>query len=104
MAEAAIYVAIAAAVASGVQTQQSGERQTRRSERALVRQKKKSSIARSAAASERLAGQQRANEMRQKKPDSQAVLAKAKQKRQQGETYQSGTGGVNILRGTRYLG
>lgn len=104
MADAALYVAIAAAAASGVQTHQSGERQDRRSKRALVRQKKESAVARSAAASERLAGQQRAKEMRQRKPDSQAILAKAKQKRQQGETYQSGTGGVNILRGTRYLG
>ena len=104
MADAALYVAIAAAVASGVQTQQTGERTSRRSERALVRQKKKSAIARSAVASERLASQQRAKEMRQEKPDSQAILAKAKQKRQQGETYKSGTGGVNILRGTRYLG
>tara|TARA_R100001440_G_scaffold70663_1_gene93183 strand:+ start:448 stop:768 length:321 start_codon:yes stop_codon:yes gene_type:complete len=100
-------LAVAAFIASAAGTVSSirqGEKQAERSRRALREQKATQAVARSAAASERLAQSSEAKRMRKRKPNTAAIMARARQRRMSGETFLSGNQGTSMTGSTRYLG
>ena len=101
-----VQLAIGALIAgaSMVSARQQGKRQERQAKRALRQQEQAQRQARSAASSERLAQAAEAKKMRQRKPNTAAILAKARQKRMSGETFLTGPAGVSPLGQTNYVG
>jgi Flp pilus assembly protein TadB len=102
MAEIAFAAVMAAASAMSARNQ--GKRQKRASDRAMKRQEEAQAVARSAAASERLAQASESKRMRQRQPNTAAILAKARSKRMAGETFLTGSQGRGMMGSTRYLG
>lgn len=81
-----------------------GRRQEKMQKEALRRQEQAQAVARSAAASERLAQAAEAKRMRQRKPDASKIMARARGQRMAGETFLTGPAGVQPLGATRYVG
>jgi len=102
MAEIAFAAVMAGA--SMLSTRAQGKRQKRASDRAMKRQDQAQAVARSAAASERLAQAAESKRLRKRKPDTAAILAKAQSKRMAGETFLTGSQGRGMMGNTRYLG
>ena len=99
-------IAAAAIIAAFSAQQQSvqGRRQRRVQKQAMKKQEQAQSTARSAAASERLSQVAEARDMRQRKPNTAAIMAKARQRGMAGETFLTGSQGAGSLGQTRYLG
>jgi uncharacterized protein HemX len=97
------YVALAVALAGAASSYGQGKRQERQAKRSMQRQEQQQAVARSAAASERLAQATEAKEMRKRKPNTAAIMAKARQKRMSGETFLTGPAGVSPLGQTNYV-
>jgi hypothetical protein len=97
-------VALVTALAGTATSIQQGRRQERQAKRALERQERAQSVARSASASERLAQAAESKRMRQRKPDASKIMAQARQKRMAGETFLTGPAGLKPLGSTRYVG
>lgn len=70
----------------------------------MKRQEQAQAVARSAAASERLAQLAEAKQMQQRKPDSSKIMARARGQRMASETFLTGPAGVQPLGATRYVG
>lgn len=98
------YAALAIALAGTATSFQKGRRQERQAVRAEERQEQAQSVARSAAASERMAQAAESKRMRQRKPDASRIMAKARQRRMADETFLTGPAGVQPLGSTRYVG
>jgi len=81
-----------------------GRRQEKMQEASLTRQEQAQAVARSAAASERLAQVAEAKQMQQRKPDASKIMARARGKRMANETFLTGPAGVQPLGSTRYVG
>ena len=107
MADPGTALAIASISLSGAQmyeAREQGERQKESAKRALQAQKATQAVARSSAASERLAQSAEARRRRQRKPNTAAIMARAKQRRMSGETFLSNQQGMGMLDRSRYLG
>ena len=102
MAEVAFAAFLAAVSARQQHTQ--GKKQERLQKQAMKRQEQAQAVARSATASERLSQGAEAREMRKRKPNTAAIMAKARQRRMAGETFLTGSQGAGSLGQTRYLG
>jgi len=98
------YAALAIALAGTATSFQKGRRQERQAVRAEERQEQAQSVARSAAASERMAQAAESKRMQQRKPDASRIMAKARQRRMADETFLTGPAGVQPLGSTRYVG
>ena len=81
-----------------------GRRQEKMQKASMKRQEQAQAVARSAAASERMSQAAEAKRMRQRKPDASKIMAKARGKRMEGETFLTGPAGVQPLGSTRYVG
>jgi hypothetical protein len=81
-----------------------GRRQEKMQKEALRRQEQAQAVARSAAASERLAQAAEAKRMRQRQPDASKIMSRARSRRMAGETFLTGAGGMNPLGSTSYVG
>jgi hypothetical protein len=81
-----------------------GRRQEKMQKASMKRQEQAQAVARSAAASERLAQAAEAKRMRQRKPDASKIMARARGQRMAGETFLTGPAGVQPLGATRYVG
>ena len=92
------------AAASAQQQRVQGKRQERMQKEAMKRQEQAQAVARSATASKRLAQAAETREMRKRKPNTAAIMAKARQRRMAGETFLSNQQGMSMLDRTRYLG
>jgi len=102
MAEVA-FAAFLAAVSARQQHVQ-GRKQEKLQKQAMKKQEQTQAVARSEAASKRLSQAAEAREMRKRKPNTAAIMAKARQRRMAGETFLSGPQGQGMLDKTRYLG
>jgi len=98
------YAALAIALAGTAVSAQKGRRQERQAVRAEERQEQAQSVARSAAASERMAQAAESKRMQQRKPDASRIMAKARQRRMADETFLTGPAGLQPLGSTRYVG
>lgn len=98
------YVALAVALAGTAASAKQGRRQAKMQEASLKRQEQTQAVARSAAASERLAQLAEAKQMQQRKPDSSKIMARARGQRMASETFLTGPAGVQPLGATRYVG
>lgn len=81
-----------------------GRRQEKMQEASLTRQEQAQAVARSAAASERLAQVAEAKQMQQRKPDASKIMARARGQRMASPTFLTGPAGVQPLGATRYVG
>ena len=107
MADPLTILAVASLVTATAGTASSirqGKKQAERSRRALREQKATQAVARSSAASERLAQSAEAKRMRKRKPNTAAIMARARQRRMSGETFLSGNQGTSMTGSTKYLG
>tara|TARA_R100000734_G_C3309192_1_gene99855 strand:+ start:1205 stop:1513 length:309 start_codon:yes stop_codon:yes gene_type:complete len=92
------------AAASARQQHVQGRKQERMQTEAMKRQEQAQAVARSATASERLRQDAEARQMRKRKPNTAAIMSKARQRRMAGETFLSNQQGMSMLDRTRYLG
>ena len=99
-----IFATLAAAALSTTSAQRQGAKQRKAQRKALASQKQAEGEARSAAASERLAQASEARQMRKRKPNTAAIMAKARERRMSGETFLTGSQGSPVLKNTRYFG
>jgi|TARA_R100000278_G_scaffold115373_1_gene94236 hypothetical protein len=102
MAEIAVAAMLSAAsIYSG---NRQGRRQQKAAQKAFEQQEQAQKQARSAASSERLAQAAESKQMRKRKPNTSAIMARARQRRMAGETFLTGQQGMGMLDRTRYLG